>query len=216
MVVKPRISVRSASALAARKTYPTSAVIAADNGRPAKSECQCASIRPGMMTRPPQSMTCAPSGGGGLPAMTSLMRPPSTRTHIPSRIAPARLSKTRTLVKTTGRGGSGACAPARLDTASVEVAAAIPPMKLLRDRSAPIRRVSDWISGRWQRHPTDPAASGLSTCAHDSILTSGPYALGATIQCTTGSPVRCDDASNPCHSCEPGFVRGNTCHDPRS
>jgi hypothetical protein len=52
------------------KDIPASAVIAVDNGRPAKSECQCASIRPGI-TRPPQSMTCAPSGGGGLPATTS-------------------------------------------------------------------------------------------------------------------------------------------------
>jgi hypothetical protein len=92
-VVKPRISVRSASAAAASRMYPTSAASRAEIGRPANIVCQCASIMPGMSVRPPQSMTRDPAGGvkssvGSAfirPASTSRRRPPCSALDLPSK-----------------------------------------------------------------------------------------------------------------------------------
>ena len=75
-------------------------------GSAANIACQCASIRPGMRTRPPQSMTRAPSGVPASPVVIALTRPSSTIRRSPSRSVGDRPSNRRKFVNMIGRGGS--------------------------------------------------------------------------------------------------------------
>lgn len=79
-VVKPRCRVRLASAVELVNMVAGSPDRRAVTGTAQNSVCQCASMRPGISMRPPQSMIVASTGGGALPVSTGAMRLPSTRT----------------------------------------------------------------------------------------------------------------------------------------
>ena len=163
MVVKPRISVRSASAPAASMMKPTSAVRRAEIGRPAKIACQCASIRPGMSVRPPQSMASAPAGGEKSSVASVLIRPPSTRRRSPPLSALDLPSNSRKFEKTTGRAPSAACALARGEKPREARDAPTPAMKPRRESSRSMRRAIERTCGVQQLQPTWGAASALSS-----------------------------------------------------
>src|ERR1700722_2853552 len=119
--------------------------------------CQCASINPGITTRPPQSIVRDPSGPAGFPVATALIRPPSTMRASPPRRALDVPSNRRKFVKTIGGGGL-VCARAGRRRPSAATEAPIPATNPRRDRSAVMRRVTDWSSPPQQEQPRDPSA----------------------------------------------------------
>jgi hypothetical protein len=64
--------------------------------------CQCASMRPGIRTLPPQSTTRQPGARGLSAGSTALMAPPSITTRKPSRSASDLPSKSRRLENAIG------------------------------------------------------------------------------------------------------------------
>jgi hypothetical protein len=138
-VVKPRIRVRSAWALAERKTKPMSAVSSCAGLRLANITCQCASIRPGISTRPPQSISRAPSGAPWPAPATSLIRPSSIRRLWPPRKPRDLPSNSSKLVMTVGGAARVACARPGRETEAGEHAGRacehIAARKLSRDPS---------------------------------------------------------------------------------
>ena len=77
-VVKPRIKVASASRAASRWRYEGSAVSRSGMGVAAMKACQCASMRPGISTRPSAAMTSTSSFAStvmGLEEMRSIVLP---------------------------------------------------------------------------------------------------------------------------------------------
>ncbi|MGC2404877.1 MAG: hypothetical protein WA431_00510 [Candidatus Cybelea sp.] len=144
--MKPRIKVRSASAAAARVMKPESPCNNTGSGKPANIACQCESIRPGMMTLPPQWITRAPSGVAGVPLPTVFIRVPSTSRNSPSRKLLDVPSKSRKFVKRMGRevGSGAALAGAKSPNDATE--AVTPATKPRRDRSAVIRCDAVWMA----------------------------------------------------------------------
>ena len=77
-VVKPRINVASACRVAKICRYDGSAVVSSGMAVAAMNECQCASIRPGISTRPPAAITrmsAFASTAIGVTDMRSMMLP---------------------------------------------------------------------------------------------------------------------------------------------
>jgi hypothetical protein len=98
-VVNPRCSVRVACSPARRLRYPISAVIIAAIGIDASIACQCASIRPGISTRPPPSIStrCSLRPASMDRVEIDSTVEPRTRTFEPFDNTGDRPSKTRTL-----------------------------------------------------------------------------------------------------------------------
>ncbi len=161
-VVKPRIRVRSAWALAASKMKPMSAVSSAVTGRPAKTVCQWASIRPGISTRPPQSISRAPSSEPVSPLTIFPMRPSCTERRRPPRRAEDLPSNSMKFVNTIGGSGWAAAARARPPRPSAASDPAAPPSTSRRDSSLVIRRSAARSAG-WQQRQDGGEARGASS-----------------------------------------------------
>lgn len=132
-----------------------SAVIATASGMAAMIACQCASIIPGISTRPWQSTTAASATVS--PAGTSdSMRLPETSTPDPSRSLAERPSKIRALASSV-RAGAAACAHAVRAEPSHAAASPAP-----SPRSA-VRRVAA---------PPASAMRSATVCKADSGMTS--------------------------------------------
>ncbi len=118
--------------------------------------CQCASMRPGIKVRPPQSMVCEPSGAAALLGSTDLILSPSTSTCTPWRSEGETPSKRRMFVKRTGRVGSAGtgavCALPRSGRPRLPMIAVMPARNPRRDRSAIMRQVKSWTSGAQHAH----------------------------------------------------------------
>src|SRR5690349_15457522 len=176
-VVKPRSSVRSASAVDAAKTKPGSAVISTAIGTAAYSVCQWASIMPGIRTRSAQSMTVAPAGGALLVVSTEAMRLPSTRIWTPDRSASDVPSNRRTFVNSVLAASRAAWA--KLARAPSVLTAAAVPMQERKDRreKASRRREACCRTGLkqlqplpWKRCRPLLLGSGMATLPFDDIM----------------------------------------------
>lgn len=128
-----------------------SAVMAASCEIPASSECQCASIIPGISVRPPQSMTSA-SATASPGATSALMKRPSTSTSRPWTSRLPVPSKMAAFLSRIGFGG--VCAKAGLTSPSAGAArlAAMLLRTERRDRPLSRRSNSPCASGLWQAH----------------------------------------------------------------
>src|SRR6185437_1575322 len=176
-VVKPRSSVRSASAVDAAKTKPGSAPISTAIGTAAYSVCQCASIMPGIRTRPAQSMTVAPAGGALLVVSTDAIRLPSTRIWTPDRSASDVPSNNRTFVKSVLAASRGPWA--KLERApSAPTAAAVPTQerKDLREKASRRREaccrtgLKQLQPAPWTRCRLVLLESGMASLPFDDIM----------------------------------------------
>ena len=122
-LVKPRMSVRSASSAALKLRYASVALSSVAIGSAAITAWTWASISPGIRVRPPPAITSAPSGKGRFSGSMALIFWPSTTTRTP--------------VNTTGPlGASGARASVDLEgsTNAPTNKAAPPPRKVRRFR----------------------------------------------------------------------------------
>ena len=139
-----------------------SAVSSCVGFRLANITCQCASIRPGISTRPPQSISRAPSGAPWPAHATCLIRPSSIRKLWPPRKPRDLPSNSWKLVMTVGGAARAACALALGAKPRPASAPAAPASIPRRESSRVIRRSADRTVGWQQRQAAAPASASPS------------------------------------------------------
>ena len=177
-VVKPRSSVASACRAANSCRYAGSPVRRAICGVAAMNACQCASIRPGISTRPSAAMTrtsAALSTAIGSAAMRSIVLPLTNTLEGAERAAPLP-SKIRTFWN------SVAAPPARLvgkagDSGASRAASPCPRLA----RQSPTRSTTAKTDGRTIVRPHDRPESMQRTPVPEALPSGGAF-LGEAVE----------------------------------